>query len=321
MSDTPDTDPALLRRLARSRRIAAGVILFERIWPALWPAFGVIGVGLLLALLDLPHLLPPLMHLAVLVVMGLLVLFLTWRGLRGVRRPDAATVDRRIEASSGLRHRPLQVLADRPALAGSPALWQAHVARSVAALGRLRVGRPRPGLAARDRMALRGGLVVGLAATLAIAGADAPARLLRAVLPGLAFAAPAPSPLLQAWITPPAYTAVAPIFLHAEGGAVSVPAGSHLTVSLTGGTGQPTLAFGDTVDKFHQLDASSFQAERDITAGGKLVVRRYGADVASWDVTVGRRPAARSSPSPSRLAAARVACRRACPGLRATITG
>ena len=39
---------------------------------------------------------------------------------------------------------------------------------------RLRVGLPRPGLARRDRRALRGGLVVALVAALVIAGADAP---------------------------------------------------------------------------------------------------------------------------------------------------
>ncbi len=49
---------------------------------------------------------------------------------------------------------------------------------------------------------------------------------------------------VQAWITPPGYTDLAPIFLRPEGGAVSVPAGSHLTVSLSGGSGAPGVVAG-----------------------------------------------------------------------------
>ena len=40
----------------------------------------------------------------------------------------------------------------------------------------------------------------------------------------------------------PAYTRLAPIFLKPDSGTVSVPAGARLTVSVTGGSGAPTLA-------------------------------------------------------------------------------
>src|ERR1700735_4642421 len=49
----------LLRRLAGRRAVARSAILFERIWPALWPALGVAGLFVCAALLDLPELLPP----------------------------------------------------------------------------------------------------------------------------------------------------------------------------------------------------------------------------------------------------------------------
>src|ERR1700686_3867236 len=67
---------------------------------------------------------------------------------------------------SGLRPRPLAVFTDRPAVPGAEALWRAHVARAAAQIGRLRVGMPRPGLAALDPRALRGALVVALFACL-----------------------------------------------------------------------------------------------------------------------------------------------------------
>src|SRR5690606_29462874 len=132
------------------------------------------------------------------------------------------------ERASGLLHRPLAALADRPATTDPAglALWEAHQSRMRRMIGRLRVGPPRPGLAARDPRALRGGLLVALVAALGIAGADAPALLVRGLLPAFGHAAP-PAPLrFEAWITPPGYTGAPPIFLAAADGSVTVPAGS-----------------------------------------------------------------------------------------------
>jgi uncharacterized protein (TIGR02302 family) len=293
MSEPPPADPLsanasglLPKRLSRRRAQARAVLLFERVWPALWPPLGLIGAFLCLALLDLPPLLPPLLHALLLLALAGGVVVTLLRGLRRLRLPDAAEADRRLERASGLRHRPLAALADRPALPGAEALWRLHVARAVAQAGRLRIGLPRPGLAAIDRRALRGGLVVALAACLAIAGPDAPDRIARAFTFGFAPVPGAAATELQAWITPPGYTDLAPIFLHPEGGALSVPQGSHLTVSVSGGHGRPMLTLAGRALPFQALDASSFQAEHDLTGGGRLVVRRGGAELAGWDLTV-----------------------------------
>jgi uncharacterized protein (TIGR02302 family) len=287
MSRPSETD-RLRQRLAGRRAQARAAILFERVWPAIWPALGVAGLFLLVALLDIPRMLPAWVHLLLLLVTGVLVGFLLWRGLSGVRRPDDAAADRRLEAASGLRHRPLSVLVDQPSHPdpAGDALWSAHVRRALAQIGRLRVGRPSPGLARHDRRALRGGLIVSLVAALVIAGPDAPARIALAFQPALPRAGTEPATEVQAWITPPAYTGLAPVFLHSNSGNVTVPAGGHLTVSVTGGTGTPSLVADARTLPFRPLDATSFQADHDLTAGGRLVVQRDGQDLASWDVTV-----------------------------------
>jgi uncharacterized protein (TIGR02302 family) len=279
-------EPAYAARLRRRRFAARAALIFERVWPALWPPLGVLGTYLCAALLDLPPRLPAALHAIVLAGILLACGWLLARGLRRLRLPSVAEADRRLERASGLRHRPLAALADQPALPGAEGLWRAHVARAAAQIGRLRVGLPRPGLAAIDRRALRGGLIVGLAATLVIAGNEAPERIARAFTLHFAPAVPSPPPELQGWITPPAYTNLAPVFLRLEGGAVSVPSGSHLTLSLSGGSGTPTLTLGGARLPFQQLDAASFQADQDLTAGGHLVVRRGGAELAAWDLTV-----------------------------------
>ena len=288
MTEQQQDAERLLRRLAGRRTLARLALLFELVWPVLWPPLGVAGLFLCVALLDLPRHLPPALHLALLGVTGIAIVALLVRGFRGIAAPDDAAADRRLEVASGLRHRPLSVLTDHPAgrdEAVDP-LWRAHVQRAMAQLRRLRVGVPRPGLARRDPRALRAGLLVGLIAALIIAGPDAPDRIAQAFSPSLPHA---PAPLgteLQAWITPPAYTRLAPIFLHTDTSSITAPAGSHLTINVTGSDNAPSLALNGHATPFRALDASSFQADLDLTAGGRLAVRHGGSEMAGWDLTV-----------------------------------
>lgn len=300
----------LLRRIGFKRALARAALVFESAWPALWPPLGVAGLFLIVALLDLPRLLPAWLHIGLLVVTGVAILVLLGRGLRDMRAPSMAAADRRLEVRSGLAHRPLSVLSDAPVRPdpASAALWQIHVARAIRQVRRLRVGVPRPGLARRDRRALRGGLLVALVAAFVIAGDDAPSRLAGAMEPALPREQGPPATELQAWITPPAYTRLAPLFLKTDTGAVSVPAGSHLTVNVTGGSGQPSLSLGGHAGSFRSLDdkthSSSFQADQDLTRGGRLIVRRGGHELAAWDLTVvaDQKPVAAWDGKPGRAA-------------------
>jgi hypothetical protein len=225
----------LLHRLASRRALARLVLLFERVWPALWPPLGVTGAFVCLALLDVPRYLPGWLHLALLIAAVVAVVGLLVHGLWRTAAPDDAAADRRLEVASGFRHRPLAVLTDRPAK-GDPVsdpLWRAHVLRAIAQIRRVRVGLPRPGLARRDPRALRAGLLLSLIAAAVIAGPDAPSRLAQAVSPNL-----------------------------------------------------PRTPINGKVTPFHALDATSFQADLDLTAGGWLAVRHNGEQMAGWDLTV-----------------------------------
>lgn len=274
--------------LRRKRAAARLVLWFERSWPAIWPALGVLGVYACAALLDVPGVLPPWPRVLLLAAVLLLASWLLWRGLHRVRMPSEAEADRRLERASGLRHRPLAALADRPTAPSeeSSALWQVHLARLGAQVRRLRVGRPRPGLAARDGRALRGAVLLGLVAAWVMAGPDAGLRLARGFWPAIPAGAAVPGTVVQAWITPPGYSGLPPVFLHPDSKAVAVPTGSHLVVNVTGGSGEPSLALDGSAEPFRALDSASWQAERDLMAGGALSVQRHGGAVASWALTV-----------------------------------
>ena len=291
----------LLRRLAGRRMLARIAIFFEHAWVALWPVFGWAGLFVALALLDGFRLLPPWLHLLALLGFAAAILWHLWRALPRLRWPDRHAGERRLETQSGATHRPLATLMDRPATTDpiAQALWREHLARTLARIGQLRVGRPRPGLAGRDRHALRAGLGVALVASFFVAGPDAPGRLLHAVWPDFTPPPQGPGVQAQGWITPPSYTRLAPIFLKPEGGALSAPAGSKLTLNVTGAAEAPTLATGTGTETLRALDATSFQAERPLTQDERLSLSVGRRALAAWDLMlIPDRPPAVSWPEP-----------------------
>ncbi|MBO1074017.1 TIGR02302 family protein [Roseomonas marmotae] len=280
-------DP-LSRRLSRGRRLAWLALAWEELWPRLWPVLGVAGLFAVLALSGVFLVLPGWLHLVLLALFIAALGWTAWKAIRGFALPQLPTADRRLERESGLPHRPLSTLTDRPATQDpvALALWQVHQARAVAALSRLRVGAPRPGLAARDRRGLRLGLLVALAAAVVVAGEETPERLRRAFQPALGAPVPVPALRLEAWISPPAYTGAAPVFLPPEGGALTVPAGSRLQVSLSGGRGGvPELRLGEEATPFRALDAASFAAEAPLESARRIVILRDGQELAQWSIS------------------------------------
>ena len=273
-----------LTALHRARARARAALWAERLARALWPAATLAGLFAGWALLDGPRWaasVHPWAPITMLAMTAAAFLVLASRAFR-LRRPTPAEADRRIEAASGLAHQPLATLQDQPA-AGAPGLWQAHVQRVAAGLGRLRTGPIRPGIAVRDRFAVRGALVVGLGAALIVAGPDAPGRLWRALTPSWPGSTGTPI-VVQAWLRPPAYTGLPP--RPVTGTTLVAPIGSRLIVNVTGSEAAPALLVNAKPEPFLALDRTSFQAERTLTAPGPMQVRRRGQVLAAWTVTI-----------------------------------
>jgi uncharacterized protein (TIGR02302 family) len=273
-------------------RLAGLAILWERVFPALWPAIAIAGVFLVLALADLFRFMPGWLHAALLALFagGLLVVLgrAAWR----IRPPGIAASRRRLERASNLVHRPLTALADRLAGGGNDpaaaALWQAHLARMATATRRLRVGVPAAGLAASDPFALRAALALVLLIAAVGAGEQWDARLLRAVVPDFASGPPAPPPSLDIWLTPPDYTGLPPQFLQRDyqGAPIAVPTGSAVLAQIHGGRSAPALEFDQAATAFTRVDAQNFKVSAVVTEGHKLAVEQDGAVIAAWPIAV-----------------------------------
>ncbi len=296
-TSSPET-PSIGWRLALARLALA----WERVWSRIWPPAAAAAVFVVVALLDGFSLLPGWLHaLALLAFAGAAGLGLH-RALRTVAWPTRLDALRRIETASRLEHRPLEALEDRlPDHGGTSEtrlLWQAHRAQMAGRLRNLRTGMPEPGLAARDPWALRAALAAMLVVGLAVAGPEAGLRLERALVPKVAFSDGTPDVRFEIWITPPAYTQFAPVFplrnrrtatevppggqAPAGPSEISVPSGSVLTATVTGGRGEAAIDFDGTAAPFTASEPGNRKATRILAKSGRLTILLDGKRLGSW---------------------------------------
>lgn len=302
------------RRQARLIAIAKLALFWERLWPRLWPPLGVLALLTAIALFDVLPLLPYWMHVGVLVLGALALLVGIVRGVRGLHATDRHDAVRRVERDSELQHRPLAALDDTCGVGAddrvATALWRVHRARVAAAVGKLRVALPSPGMARRDPLGLRAAALLILVAGVFIGGGEARERLNRALFPATAHA----NAMLRIdlWVTPPAYTGYTPFHLSTHNKPATstpqevrgVPVGSTVLAQV-GSDDAPVL---DLAGRFVGFDPISIQASvsgsdgtggyhtqarigaHDMDAGGQAVRQiavRFGSDIAaSWPVRI-----------------------------------
>ena len=236
-------------RLALSRLTTRASMVFERGWPLVLPLLVVISLFLSFSWFGLFPRLPDAARIGLLILFALAAIAALYP-LRFFHMPSATEVDRRIEAANELLHSPVQVQSDRPSGAESifsQALWREHQKRMAERLSSLGADRPRTGVPDHDRWGLRA--VAGLLLVTALAFSFGPfggrvsdsfvARATRDTVP----------PRIDAWVTPPAYTGKAPLFLTADANQAvqtfSVPQGSDVSLRVTGGSGEETLSYAD----------------------------------------------------------------------------
>lgn len=282
--------PALTARLTLARL----ALFWERAIPALAPAAIVATLFAAAVLFDLLPRLPTLLHWLALLAFVAGFGWAVWRARQALTLPDPVAGRRRLEKASGFAHRPLQTLDDRPA--GAPdsaqaALWDAHRRRLMAALAKVRVGWPSPGLVLRDPMALRIGLVLLLVVGLGVGGDQAGLRFARALAPGVDTPGQAPG-ALDLWITPPAYTGLPPIIPRADTAEIAVPVGSQLIAQVTGGPAPPRLSVDAKQTAFAPVENSalaadgqrrqSWRASAELTDGTRLKIDQGHATMGAW---------------------------------------
>jgi uncharacterized protein (TIGR02302 family) len=308
---TPDTQ--LSRSFARKVRLSKWALFFERLWPRLWLLVGVVAAFAALSLSGVFLTLSAPVHMAVIAAFGLAGLAAIVYAAR-VPWPEREEAIRRIERRSGVAHRPatsyedtLTTYSDSPE---TQTLWQAHRERLARAIGRLRVGRPSPRADRFDPLALRALPLLILIPAIGLVTGSFYDRLSSAFRFGKS--SDRTETRVDAWVTPPAYTAQPPIMLadgadqagarkakEEEAKLFEVPAKSTLTLRGTGfkgakvtleiieaGASKPLLAEADAPkDKLKdKVDISEVRYELKTSA--RIRALAGGEEVGRWTFDV-----------------------------------
>ncbi|MBC8339615.1 MAG: TIGR02302 family protein [Rhodospirillales bacterium] len=297
-------------------KLARAALTWERLWSRVWPAVGLAAVFLAVALMDWLPKLPFWLHSLILIGFAAALGFMVRGALAGFQAANEGDARHRLERDSHLEHRPLTALNDRLAdgveTPVAKKLWQAHLVRMAEAVGSLRLAWPSPGLSKLDPYGFRAVALLVLVIGLGTAGSDAIGRLERALVPKMNAGLSGPFEL-NIWITPPAYTGMAPIFLEGsvspaiEPGAVAVsskgqeairvPVGSSVLAQATAAGGAPVLVLGTRTIQFAEIGASESASGNGDAPGTsyrlQAVLGDADATVESLEVRLDRRPIAR----------------------------
>lgn len=271
-------------RLMRRIRSARFVLIVERVIPALWPAIGVLGLYFALALFGLFTVIPWLVHSLVLAAAVTATGLALENGFRDFRWPGWRDAARRLERDNALSHRPISEADDR-LMAGDAdpvalELWARHRARALP--DNLRVAWPNPDFDSRDPRRLHLMLLVLLVASLIVARGDWRTRLIGAFDSGAAAGIS-----LDAWVDPPPYTGMAPIYLPAgETRVIAVPAGAILNLRAHGAAHPPGVTIGDVHPPHFAGVAGEYAATARLVHDGRVRVQASGHRIGLWNLHV-----------------------------------
>ncbi|WP_233490447.1 DUF4175 domain-containing protein [Paracoccus sediminilitoris] len=235
---TDDLSAGLSRSVARALALTRWGMIWERVIAAFWPLAVLLAVGFAALAFGVAQVMPAILlpwvaGLWLLAVIGAAI-------LGGVRLRRVRPAEALLRLDRTLPGRPLSALADRAAIGGEGALWDAHIRQMRQAAQAARPVRPDAGLARRDPLALRLAALVALVMALIFGGIGQVGQGIGAIAATVAprmmpQSAADTGPAWEGWAEPPAYTRRPTIYLNAlQGDALELPKGSLVQVRLYG---------------------------------------------------------------------------------------
>ncbi len=287
MNNHPHND-TLITRITRLSYIARAQLIWERYAPVL-----ALGLAFTLGFLTLSfagvwqYLGDPWRGLSLIIALGFLSRA-AWNAQK-LELPSQNEAMRRIEHDSGLKHRPLDVISDRPALnAHEGAAWARHMTAARQSADRAERPILRAVLAPKDRYYLRFILPALLGVALLFGLGDNRERLRHAVSPVWQYGMSTKNVSFEAWIDPPAYTGRPPIYFKTNQ-FVDVPEGSILVTRVNGLKTVPRLKLALKGRTRYisptQLGPRLFETRQTITKSGTAQYR-LGRKTQLWGLTV-----------------------------------
>lgn len=259
------------KKLRGARLWSKFSLLFERLAPAALPFMIVAGLFLIVSWFGLFRSVGDLAR--IFIGFGFVLAALaSLSALRTFRMPTRDEIDRRLERDNKLMHQPITVQDDRLAVGTddfAQTLWALHQKKLAGQISDVEGAKARTDIPERDPWAIRALvpllLVIGFAFSYSTNGGR---------ISDVFFSHNQEEQIaarIDAWITPPSYTGVAPIFMtsdiNAERQQFSAPEGSKIVVRVSGGSGTEQVSFPDT--------GSIIEAADNSTGSGSSTARQF----------------------------------------------
>lgn len=271
-------------------------LLLERLLKNFWQAISVFVLYMALCFFGIPRLLGssghPLLFFTFTATMG----YLCWRGYKQLIAPSCKEVERHIEKTTGFAHRPLLTLRDTLAAgqeSPAQALWQKHINKIITALQKIKTYHPQSDLAQRDPFSLRHAAWLLLLIAYFSSGTNGWQTARENFFPSIAITASVFETKLDAWIVPPEYTHLAPVFLatsRADSSVITepiiVPAGSMLKVRLQSALHPQKIRYGAAKIPLQKESDASFAADYILNEPSELKISYLLRTLGSWNIEV-----------------------------------
>ena len=280
--------PRLPKTLEAKVRSARRSLWIERILRAFWPLWVIGCIAGALWFLGVFESAPGVWPAVIAGVLGFCALVALIAGAMRLRAPSRGEVLRSLD--EGLSNRAASMLDEDIAVGNQDAdarrMWQAHRERLMRDAEDARAPAPNTRLSAFDTWGLRFVALLVLLVSIAysrIGGADRVAALLSPV-PVVAEVAVL-TPALEAWVAPPPYTGIAPVYMTEKSGdALAVPTGSVVTIRASGVVEAPTVEDGSA--GFIEDAGGVFGLTAAITEDTDLNVLYQGQSLGDWSLAV-----------------------------------
>lgn len=285
--------------LSRTRASVWVAMALERLWPLVLPLAVLASLFISLSWFGLFRLTPDWLRIFLLIAFALASAFYLF-ALRKFQAPERDEIDRRIEQSNHLQHAPILTQSDKLAEtshdAFAKALWNEHQKRMAAKLDKLAGTMPQTGVPERDPWGIRAVAFL----LLVIASSFSLGPLGGSVSDAFRShnTSPAITARFDAWVTPPAYTGRAPIFLTIQSGEATptlrVAEGSTLTLRIGSGSGNESAIWQEAGnDDTQMLDAvvdagtsSDRQFSTILTSDGTLTLKSGRSTMQDWTFSI-----------------------------------
>ncbi len=223
-----------------------------------------------------------------LILLGAAIIFLVNAALtaRKTSRPNLSAARRRVETDSDVKHRPLDVLDDRPAI--SEDVWPLHYKTAKTSAQTLKPAKWRHALSPIDPYYMRYILPCAVGLAMMFGFGDNTERLRRSLTPSWQSAINASDVQFEAWVDPPEYTGRPPLYFK-DKKKIDVPAGSELVARISGTKDAPRLKLqtsrGGKYLGLKRLGPKSFEARAILKT--KTTARwRIGTTQKKWALNV-----------------------------------